>query len=130
MSETNSEILKAIEIKLNSLVRCILTEAEKNTEFAGQLEEILISDSLKNDLGESKRRTPKELFNVVGFLHENGVDKLREELETKTDSELREILRSEGIKKGKELKTVERQQMLEEIVISSQRRLTQGASFL
>jgi len=130
MLETNSEILKAIEIKLNGLVRCILDEAGRNAEFANQLETILISDSLKSALGEPKKKLPREIFNVVGFLHENGLDKLREELERKTDSELREILRSEGLKKGKDLKSVEREQMLEEIITSSQRRLTQGASFL
>lgn len=130
MSETNPEIQKALETKLTNLLRCVLTEAEKNEEFAQRLEEILISDSLRNILGENKKKLQKDAFNVVGFLHEHGEDKLREELGIKTDSELKEILRSEGIKKGKELRTIDRQQMIEEIVTKSQRRLRQGSSFL
>jgi hypothetical protein len=130
MSETNPEILRALETKLTNLSRCILNEAERNDEFARRLEEVLISDSLRNILGETKKKPQKDIFNSVGFLHENGEGKLREELERKTDSELREILRSEGIKKGKELKVINRQQVIEEIITNSQRRLTQGASFL
>jgi hypothetical protein len=130
MSEAKPEILKALEIKLTNLLRCILDEAERSDDFAQQLEDILISDSLKNILRESKKKPKKNVFNAVGFLHENGVDKLREELEGKTDSELREILRSEGIKKGKELKSIDRQQMIEELISISGQRLSQGSSFL
>lgn len=130
MSENNPEMLKALESKLTNLVHCILNEAQRNDEFARQLEEVFISDSLRKILGESKKKPQRDVFNVIGFLHENGEAKLRAELERKTDSELREILRSEGIKKGKELKVTTRQQMVEEIITNSQRRLTQGSSFL
>ena len=130
MQETNPENLKAIERKLTNLVNCILNKASTDPEFASQLYDILISDSLKAILREKKKR-PKELaFNLVAFLHEHGKEELLKTLREKPDSDLRIMLRSEGIRKGKELKALERQQMIDEIFAHSEKKLKQGSVFL
>ena len=130
MSELNPAQIKALEIKLTNLVNCILNKALVDAEFANRLEEVLISDSLRVLLKERKKKPIKSVFNPVAFLQEHNEIELRTELEEKTDTDLRSILRSEGIRKGKELKNIERQQMINEIVQSSIRRLKQGSSFL
>jgi len=130
MSETNPRRLKALKTKLTNLVNCVLNKAAIDAEFATQLEEVLISDSLRAILREKKKKARKSVFNPVAYLHEHDKDKLRVELEGKTDSELQLILRSEGIRKGKALKNIERQQMIDEIVLNSEHRLKQGSAFL
>lgn len=130
MSEIDLTILKALETKLTNIVSCVLNKASNDPEFARQLEEILLSDSLQKTLREGKKKTKKHEFHPVTFLHEYGEEKLRTELEGKTDAELRLVLRSEGIRKGKELKSIERKEMIEEIMSDSGRKLKQGSSFL
>lgn len=130
MSEIDSAILKSLETKLTNLVTCVLNKASNDPEFARQLEEILLSDSLQKTLREGKKKAKKHDFHPVAFLHEHGEEKLRMELEGKTDAELRVVLRSEGIRKGKELKSIERKEMIEEIMVDSSRKLKQGSSFL
>jgi hypothetical protein len=66
----------------------------------------------------------------VTFLHEHGEERLRGELGLKTDSELREIIRREGILKGKEVNALGRDKMINDIVSHSDRRLRQGVAFL
>jgi hypothetical protein len=66
----------------------------------------------------------------VNYLQENGEEKLQEELNKKTDTELRQVLRSEGVKIGKDLKTIEREEMIQEIISNTKRRLKQGSAFL
>ena len=130
MPEIDVVMLKSLETKLTNLVTCILNKASSDPEFARQLEEIVLSDSLQKTIRESKKKTKKHVFNAVTYLHENGEDKLRVELEGKTDTELRQVLRTEGIRKGKELKNIERQKMIEEIIANSSRKLKQGSAFL
>ena len=130
MSEIDSKRLRAIEIKLTNIVNAVINKAATDPEFANQLEEVLISDSLRKILGEKNKKAKKPAFNPVAYLHEHDKDKLRVELDGKTDSELRLILRSEGIRKGKELKSLERQQMIDEIALYSDRTLKQGSAFL
>lgn len=130
MSGTNKEYLKEIESKLTNLIRVVLNEAEVNHEFYLKLEEVIVSDSLKAIPKISKKQQAKAYFNVVAFLKEQGAEKLTAHLETQPNDDLREILRAEGIRKGKELKSIERQQMIEEIIQTAERRLNQGKSFL
>ncbi len=132
MSEISHDNLKAIESKLNNLVKVIMNKAESDPEFASKLEEVLLSDSLRKSISNKKTKAKKENFNAVAYLHEHGEPKLQEELSTKTDDELRQIMRSEGIKiqKVKGVKSIDRQEIIEEIVLKTQRRLNQGSVFL
>lgn len=130
MSETNPPNLRAIEGKLRNLLSCILDRATKDATFAHQLEEIFLTDSFRKTTATKKKKTQGRYFNAVEFLHVNGEAKLRAALDSKTDSELRLILRSDGIRKGQDLKSIERPEMIDEIVRNAERRLKQGSSFL
>ncbi len=130
MSENKEESIKALEARLYAFVQIVLDEASRNPEFSHQLEGVLLGDTVKVVHVEPSKKKIKESLDVVGFLHEHGENKLREALSTKADNELKTIVRAEGIRKGKELKALERHQMIEEILQTAARRLGQGKSFL
>lgn len=132
MSETEKQNLKNLEIKLKKLVECILSKAASDPEFAQQLEEALSGNSLPRSVPSkvSKNKNPQKAFNAVSYLQEYGESLMREELESKTDTELKQILQAISSKKAKDLKNIERQQLIDEIVVNASRVLNQGSSFL
>ena len=69
-------------------------------------------------------------MNAVTVLHSKGESGLRDELNLLTDDELRQVVRTEGLFKGRDIKTIPRADLLIEIISSAKSRLTQGESFL
>ena len=130
MSQHNSPNLKKLEVKLKNLVKCILDKAETDSEFSRQLEEILLSDSLNQVISTRKSKPARSSFKSVDYLDQHGESKLREELNSKTDTELQQILKGESNRKVKDLKNVERQQLIGDIIANADRVLKQGSSFL
>jgi hypothetical protein len=130
VSKHNSSNLKKIELKLKNLVRCVLDKAATDSDFSRQLEEILLSDSLSQVIATPKCKPARSDFKSVDYLDQHGESKLREELNCKTDTELRQILKEESNRKVKDLKNVERQQIIDDIVANTNRVLKQGSSFL
>lgn len=157
MLETESAILENLESKITKLAKVVLDEAAANSEFRRKLENVFLdgptpisavkaSKPAKAKISAAKASKPtkakasvaktskqtkaKEKFNTVIFLQENGRAKLQEELSLKTETELKSILRNEGIRKPKELKSIEREQMIDEIIRDAARRLESGTSFL
>jgi len=126
----NSPNLKKLEVKLKNLVKCILDKAATDSEFSRQLEEILLSDSLSQVIATPKSKPVKSGFKSVDYLDQHDESKLREELNSKTDTELRQILKEESNRKAKDLKNVEHQQLIDDIVANANRVLKQGSSFL
>lgn len=88
------------------------------------------SNSHQQKFGNKQSRSKKIDFNTVTYLEEHGEEKLQEELASKDNTELTKIIRSEGIKIGKDLKTLGREDMIKEIISSAKRRLKQGSVFL
>ena len=130
MSQHNSPNLKKLEVKLKNLVKCILDKAATDSEFSRQLEEILLSDSLNQVISTRKSKPARSSFKSVDYLDQHGESKLREELNSKTDTELQQILKGESNRKVKDLKNVERQQLIGDIIANADRVLKQGSSFL
>ena len=130
MSETEKQNIKRLEIKLQNLVKCILGKAETDSEFAYQLEEALLSNFLHEAVSSGKRKSKKITFNTIAYLHKHDESKLRNELENKTDTELKQILQAESNKKSKDLKNIVRQQLVDEIIANANCVLKQGSSFL
>jgi hypothetical protein len=81
---------------------------------------------------ETKRKPRSKTidFNTVKYLQEHGEDKLQTELRQKQKSELQQIIRSEGIKSPKNLKTLECEDMVREIISNAKRQLKHGSVFL
>lgn len=130
MSQHNQPNLKKLEVKLKKLMECILDKAATDSEFSRQLEEILLSDSLSQVISTRKSKPERSGFKSVDYLDQYGESKLREELNSKTNTELRQILREESNRKVKDLKNVERQQLIDDISANADRVLKQGSSFL
>lgn len=126
-----------LEIKLKKLVDCLLTKAATDSEFAHQLEEIFLSNSSDKEFLPPNTKTTskstkdkKESFNSVEYLHKYGEVKLRDELNLKTDNELKQIFRSGVSSKVRIPKNIERQKLIDDIAANSIRTLKQGSSFL
>jgi hypothetical protein len=135
----NHRILKDLETKLKTLVDCVITRASTDSEFATQLEKILlnlnepsVSETPVNQIKETikNKKDKKQNFNSVDYLHNHGEKLLRDELNLLTDNELKQILRASSSGKTRIPKTVERQKLIEDIVSVSNRILKQGSSFL
>lgn len=132
MQDANSEIMKALETRLQALVRCVLKKAQADPDFAGQLEEILLSDSLRTSLRSKESAAPasRSVFDPVGYLQDHGQDRLRRELRERPNSELMDVVRFYRIVKGKAAKGLDRATMVEQILAYAERSLKQGGAFL
>jgi len=130
MLETDLSSLKAIQTKLQNLVAVVVAKATEDPVFAHELGEVLLSESLKKKPSKPLGKSKKSHLNTVSILHNNGENGLTAELEMQTDDELRRLARAGGLFKGREIKSIQRAELLKEILSSAKRRLTQGESFL
>ena len=137
MLKDNSKIVNDLEIKMKNLVDCIIAKAATDSEFARQLEKILLSELPVTEISVNpvkekikNKKDKKQNFNPVDYLHNHGEKELIDELNLLTDNELKQILRAGGSGKTRIPKTVERQKLIEDIVAVSIQTLKQGSSFL
>ncbi len=134
MSDNDTVVLKALKSKLNGLLKIVLAEAENNEGFRKSLEELLLGSPAPKSSRKASQTGPKpvrtrkvkEKFNTVGFLEQHGEDGLIKELSSKSETELKGILRNEKLKRPKGVKVFEREQMIEEIVKDAKNRLYHG----
>ena len=137
MLKDNPKIVNDLKIKMKNLVDCIIAKAATDSEFAMQLEKILLSELPVTEISVNpiketikNKKDKKQNFNPVDYLHNHGEIKLRDELNLRTDNELKQVLRVSGSGKTRIPKTVERQKLIEDIVMITTRTLKQGSSFL
>jgi hypothetical protein len=124
----NTKDLKLIERQLQQLVSAIIEKAESDSDFAMQLAKILIF-SKTADRRESEK-TGQVTFNAVDILHREGREALQRQLELRTDSELKTILRQEGVRRQKSRKPLVRDDAILTIITRAENQLHQGSSFL
>ena len=122
---------------MKNLVDCVIAKATTDSEFARQLEKILLSELPVTEVSVNpiketikNKKDKKQSFNPVDCLHNHGEKELIDELNLLTDNELKQILRAGGSGKTRIPKTVERQKLIEDIVAVSIQTLKQGSSFL
>lgn len=84
----------------------------------------------KTESKKAKKPDFTEIFNPLKFLREYGQDNLKNQLDKMTNDELKEIIRSYNIKKAKEMKGLERSQMILDIIQYAGRELNRGGVFL
>lgn len=127
MSKRNPAAQRLLEQKFRALVDCVLAKASSDAEFGMELAEILDGET-HADQPEPKLTggRDKRVFNPVLFLKEHGDAALKRELDTRTDDDLRAILRAQGLRRGKELKRLPRTDMLHEIASGALVQLKQG----
>ena len=114
-------------VKRPDLVDCVMAKADDDTAFADQLAQILLSETASERAPRRVTRPkPKQTFNPVQFLKDHGEAALDRELEGRTDDDLRNILRYHGLRRGKDVKKLERAEMLRVIANGSRTKLKQG----
>lgn len=127
MSDSAND-LKVLERQLRRLVNAVIEKAQTDSDFAKQLAKIL-NLSKATDLGE-KEKTTKTVFNAVDILHREGREALQRQLEFRTDTELKDILRQEGVRMQKSQKPFIRNDAILSIIARAEQQLHHGASFL
>ncbi len=88
------------------------------------------SHETKTESKKTKKPDFTEVFNPLKSLRENGRDNLKNQLDKMTNDELKEIIRSYNIKKAKEMKGIDRPQMVSDIIQYAERELNRGGVFL
>lgn len=88
------------------------------------------SPETKTESKKTKKPDFTEVFNPLKSLRENGRDNLKGQLDKMTNDELKEIIRSYNIKKAKEMKGIDRPQMVSDIIQYAERELNRGGVFL
>lgn len=117
-----------VERQLRRLVAAITEKAESDPDFAGQLARIL---NLSGGRQESETDKPRDAtFNPVDILHREGAEALQRQLDLRTDAELKEILRQQGLRRQRGEKQFDRGEAIQAIKASAERRLHQGSAFL
>jgi hypothetical protein len=125
---SDSPDLKLLERQFRRLVKAVIEKAQSDSDFAKQLAKILnLSKAARSGETEKASRT---VFNAVDILHREGREALQHQLELRTDTELRNILRQEGVRKQKSQKPFVRNDAILTIITRAERQLHQGASFL
>lgn len=123
--------LKLVENRLVALVRCVLAKADVDTEFAKQLKELFLSDSVRLSLlSKTAKKGRRAIFDPVSFLDAKGIGALRQELSDKPTSELAEVARQHRVISLKSAKGMERDELIAKLVAHAERKLTQGGVFL
>ena len=121
--------LKPLERQLRRLLTVIIEQAESDAEFAARLAKVLNAPDGRHVAQAEKRKTTA--FNPVDILHREGPEALQRQLELRTDTELKDILRQQGLWKRKgEKQPLNRSEATRSIIASAERRLHQGSSFL
>jgi len=127
MSDNTNDI-KTLERKLRRLINVVIEKAQSDSDFANQLVKIL-NPSKVSDSSETEKND-KVVFNSVDILHREGREALQRELEFRTDTELKDILRQEGVRNQKGQKPFVRTDAILTIITRAEQQLRQGASFL
>ncbi|MBR8835189.1 MAG: hypothetical protein DSM106950_14450 [Stigonema ocellatum SAG 48.90 = DSM 106950] len=115
------ESMEKLQVSIESLREEMTDRKRKETQT---------SDSPSKTPENKQPRTKKLDFNAVAYLQEHGEDALRLELENKANSEITQIGRSVGIKRGRDSKSIEREEMIQEVILNAKRRLSAGSVFL
>ena len=78
---SDDQELKEVKARLDALLRCIVTKAESDTDFAETLKEILLTDTIRTSIRKKvPRKLAREIFDPVAFLGSADGKRLEEEL--------------------------------------------------
>jgi len=124
-NDKNHEMLK----KLKEFFNVIESEAKTNPDFLDKLANVF---ELKKDFDTKQIATAKvkePIINIVEVLHNDGEESLRKELELLTNDKLLKLANQEGIKKFKNIKNIDRVDLVNALVVTAKNRLSQGKAF-
>ncbi len=112
---------------LRSLVDCVMAQVDRDEAFADDLAQILLNGkSVDRSTKKTVSNKPDQAFNPILYLKDHGEQALQRELENRSDDELRAVLRFQRLRSAKELKKLNRSEMLRDVVNGSLAKLKQG----
>jgi hypothetical protein len=121
-----AEFLETPELQVHHSSSGQSTDPSKNLTAVPRTE---AKSAVSQVAAKTTRKSKKPMLNPVEYLHQTGADELRKTLEEMPNSDLSQILRSLGGKKGKG-KNPDRPKMINDIIEYTVRKLNQGGVFL
>ncbi|MDG5816647.1 hypothetical protein QA601_16235 [Chitinispirillales bacterium ANBcel5] len=116
--------------KLKELFKLIESEAKDSPAFLEKLAIIFGQEFYEaTNIQSGDKKTKKPILNIVDILHRSGQETLLKELDVLTNDQLAKLASQEGIKKFKDAKSAERQDLIESLSEIASNRLSQGSSF-
>lgn len=123
--------VKAIEDRLVALVKCVIAKARADAEFAEQLNELLLSDTLRAAIrSKGSKKSRQEVFDPVAYLSQHNATALQQCLAGKPLFELVEVATKEKLARPKAIKRMERDVLITELVAYAERRLNRTGVFI
>ena len=120
---------EAIHSRLKALLDAVYDEALRSPEFFDRIERILLSPEARLAVQKPASTSGRQSINIVELLHRNGEPALLQNLEQCTNEDLARLCVQEGVKKAKEAKSLERDELIELLLQTANNRLKQGESF-
>jgi len=121
----------AVQSRLRAFFEAVYEEAQQNPQFLTKLEEILVSRDLRiSPIKKCKNEgITQKAINIVDVLHTEGEDGLKIALTNFTNSDLIKLCTQEGIRKIRDSKNHERDELIVILIQTASDRLRQGESF-
>lgn len=126
----NKKDNEAILNRLKSFFNIIYEEAQSNPEFLDRLNSVLLSE--KTDLTikkQAKKSSREPIIHIVEIVHSSGEQGLRDKLQQLTNDQLARLATDEGVKRLKEAKSIDRENLISLLVETGSNRLKQGEAF-
>jgi hypothetical protein len=119
----------AVFSRLRAITELIEQEARESEGFFEGLQKILMTPEAMVALDKPQIRSKAPILPVLAILHEQGETTLREQLERLTNDKLARLAADEGIKRLKDAKNTERNDLVAAILETARNRLKQGEAF-
>ncbi len=120
----------AILTRLRALCDVIYEEAQKSPEFCERLSSILLSEEAALALRKPSGKLSREpIIHIVEVVHSSGEQGLRNALQQLTNDQLARLATDEGVKRLKEAKSIDREELISLLVETGSNRLKQGETF-
>lgn len=111
---------------LHNLLECVLQKAKNDESFANDLVKILEGDSLKRIKTKTTKSSERNILNPITILKDHGEPYLCNILNSLPNDEIVSIAVSQNWMKKKEAKSLNRDDLISEILIKSKMKLRQG----
>jgi hypothetical protein len=119
----------AVFSRLRAITELIEQEARESEGFFEGLQKILMTPEAMVALDKPQIRSKAPILPVLAILHEQGETTLREQLERLTNDKLARLAADEGIKRLKDARNTERNDLVAAILETARNRLKQGEAF-
>ncbi|MDO9069492.1 MAG: hypothetical protein Q7W05_13690 [Deltaproteobacteria bacterium] len=126
----NKKESEAILNRLRAFFNAICEEAQRSPEFLDRLSSVILSEKSALSSGKPARKSSREpIIHIVEIVHSSGELGLRDKLQLLTNDQLARLAADEGVKRLKEAKSIDRENLISLLVETGSNRLKQGETF-